>query len=71
RYFKQIIITFSSRPIYSTYVRLPGTNTPIPTQILETTKLYPYFADIIDAIDSTHINCHPSAADCNVTCDRK
>jgi hypothetical protein len=71
RYFKRILITFSSHPIYSTYVRLPDADTPIPPQIVEMTKLYPYFANVIGTIDSTHINFHPSAADHDATHDRK
>jgi hypothetical protein len=71
RYFKCILITFSSRPIYSTYVWLPDADTPIPPQIVETMKLYLYFANVISAIDSTHINCHPSAADRDAAHDRK
>jgi hypothetical protein len=69
RYFKHILITFSSYPIYSTYVWLPDTDTLIPPQIVETMKLYLYFANIIGAIDGTHINCHPSAADRDATCN--
>jgi hypothetical protein len=71
RYFKRILIAFSSCPIYSTYVQLPDTDTPIPPQIVETMKLYPYFANVISAIDSMHINCHPSAADRDATHDCK
>ena len=71
RYFKWILIAFSSHPIYSTYVRLPNAETPIPAQILETTKLFPYFANVIGAIDGTHIACHPSAADRDAARDCK
>jgi len=71
RYFKPILIAFSSRPIYSTYIRLPDADTLIPPQIVEMTKLYPYFRNVIGAIDGTHINCHPSAADRDAVRDCK
>jgi len=71
RYFKCILIAFSSCPIYSTYVRLLDADTLIPPQIVETTKLYPYFTNVIGAIDGTHINCHPSAADHDAARDCK
>ncbi|KAG2745670.1 hypothetical protein P692DRAFT_20667953, partial [Suillus brevipes Sb2] len=44
KYFKQIFIAFSSHPIYSTYIRLLNADSLIPSQIIETRKLYPYFA---------------------------
>jgi hypothetical protein len=71
RYFKCILIAFSSHSIYSTYIQLPNADTPIPPQIVETMKLYPYFANVIGAIDGMHINCHPSAADRDAARDCK
>jgi hypothetical protein len=65
--FKQI---FQAHPkcillllIYPLYVRLPDTDSPIPLEIQQQPKFYPYFADTIGAIDGTHIACHPSAKD--------
>ncbi|KAG2030934.1 hypothetical protein BDR03DRAFT_836450, partial [Suillus americanus] len=71
KYFKRILITFSSQPIYTTYVRLPSPQAPTPPTILKTRKFYLYFADVISAINGTHIACHPTASDCHPARDRK
>jgi len=71
RYFKRILIAFSSHPIYPTYVRLPDAQAPVPPKILSSAKFNPYFANVIGAIDGTHIACHPSAADRQASRDRK
>jgi len=61
RYFKEMLNTFSSPPIYSKYVKLPRANDPIPPTIHNNPKFYPFFEGTIGAIDGTHIACTPSA----------
>ncbi|KAJ8586023.1 hypothetical protein M405DRAFT_709771, partial [Rhizopogon salebrosus TDB-379] len=72
KYFKQILVAFSSPPIYTAYVQLPDAESPPPLEITQNTKFYPFFAHAIGAIDGTHIACHhPSAQDRDAAHDRK
>ena len=71
RYFHNILIFFSSVPFYNDQIKLPSADAPIPPEILNNTKFYPFFKDTLGAIDSTHINCCPSAMDRQATRDRK
>jgi DDE superfamily endonuclease len=50
---------FSSPPFYTEYVQLPKVNDPIPPQVQLNPKRYPFFKDVIGAIDGTHIICSP------------
>ncbi|OAX40966.1 hypothetical protein K503DRAFT_668163, partial [Rhizopogon vinicolor AM-OR11-026] len=63
KYFKRILFAFSSPPIYTTYVRLPDADSPLPPQIVQNRKFFPFFANAIGAIDGTHIPCHPFRED--------
>ncbi|KAI0273026.1 hypothetical protein BGY98DRAFT_891554, partial [Russula aff. rugulosa BPL654] len=60
KYFRQILFTLSSAPFYTRYVFLPSDITPIPDEIRNNSKFYPFFADALGAIDGTHIRCCPS-----------
>ncbi len=60
-YFKTILHALSSPPIYSKYVCLPTANTPTLIEIQNNPKFYPFFQDVVGAIDRTHIPCNPSA----------
>jgi DDE superfamily endonuclease len=71
RYFRRMLIFFSLAPFYNNYVKLPSADAPIPPEILNNTKFYPFFKDTLGAIDGTHINCCPSAADRQSSRDRK
>ena len=51
---------FSSNPFYDSQVRLPTASDPIPPEICNNPKRYPFFKDVIGALDWTHINCSPS-----------
>jgi len=55
----------------SLYVQLPSANSPTPPEVLQNPKYYPYFTNIIGAIDSIHIICHPSGKDHNAAHDHK
>lgn len=71
RYFKKMLVAFSSPPIYSKYVKLPCDDDPIHPSIHNNHKFYPFFEDAIGAIDGTHIACAPSAEDRDASCNHK
>jgi hypothetical protein len=52
-------------------VNPPDADTPIPPEIRESPKFYPFFYGALGAIDGTHIMCISSAADCDATRNRK
>lgn len=49
----------SSPPFYTKCVYLPLDTTPIPDEIQDNPKLYPFFKGALGAIDDTHINVAP------------
>lgn len=53
---------FLSPPFYTTYVHLPEPQDPIPSEILNNPKFFPYFKDALGAIDGSHIAIAPPAA---------
>jgi len=71
RYFKEMLNTFSSPPIYSKYVKLPCADDPIPPTIHNNPKFYPFFEGAIGAINGTHIACTPSADERDACRNRK
>jgi DDE superfamily endonuclease len=71
RYFRQILFTLSSAPFYTRYVFLPSDITPIPDEIRNNSKFYPFFAGALGAIDGTHIRCCPSVPERQSARNRK
>jgi hypothetical protein len=71
RYFLKMLLFFSSAPFYNDHVKLPCADAPIPPEIQNNPKLYPFFKDTLCAIDGTHINCCPSPADQQAARNRK
>jgi len=63
RYFQEVLFTLSLPPFYTKYIYLPSDTTPVPDEIQKNPKFYPFFDGAIGAIDGTHINCCPSAAE--------
>lgn len=61
----------SSGTFYNHFVKLPGTNAPIPNHIQSNPKLFPFFQNVLGALDGTHINCFTSAVDRHTARDRK
>ena len=61
RYFKEMLFAFSSPGIYSKYVRLPSSDTPLHPSICDNPRHFSFFQDMIGAINGTHITCIPSA----------
>jgi len=62
---------FSSDPFYNDHVKLPLEDAPVPPEILNNPKFHPFFDDTLGAMDSTHFNCCPSAAEQQALRDRK
>lgn len=56
-----MLLFFSSPPFYTDLVHLPRADDPIPSEIANNPKFYPFFKDAVGAIDGTHINCTPTA----------
>jgi hypothetical protein len=48
---------FSSTPFYSKYVTLPSCTAPVPPKIAGNSKFFPYFKDILSALNGTHLPC--------------
>ena len=61
----------SSPPFYSKYIHLPNSNSPTPQEISSNPKYYPFFKDVIGALDGTHVPCSPLAEECEAYCNRK
>jgi hypothetical protein len=61
----------SSPPFYTAYVHLPNADAPVPAEIRQNTKWFPYFQMVLGAIDGTHIPCTPSANDRALARNRK
>ena len=58
-----MLIYFSSVPFYTDNVHLPHDHFPIPPEIQENTKFFPFFKDTLGAVDGTHINCNATTTD--------
>src|ERR1700683_3309105 len=56
-----MLCIFSSYPFYTKYVLLPTADDPVPSEICENPKLWPYFKDALGALDSSHIHSSPPA----------
>jgi hypothetical protein len=71
RYFRHILDIVSSTLFYTKWVMLPTIDDPVPPHILENPKWFPFFENAIGAMDATHIDCCPSAADRAASHNRK
>ena len=71
RYFRKILQAVSSGPFYAKYVRLPGVDDSISSYISGQKRFTPWFNNAIGAMDGTHINSCPSAADRHASRNRK
>ncbi|KAF8152453.1 hypothetical protein B0H34DRAFT_631541, partial [Crassisporium funariophilum] len=69
--FCTVLYALSLPPFYTTYVRLPTINDPIPFEIATNPKFFPFFQDAIGAMDGTHINCCPGGDERHLARDRK
>lgn len=66
-----VLNALSTGPFYQKYVQLPAPDAPVPPFIANNPKFFPFFCNAIGAIDGTHINCCPSAADRHAARNRK
>ena len=46
---------FSSPPFYTYHVKIPTVDDPVPPEIQQNPKFWPYFNDALGAIDGSHI----------------
>ncbi|THU90175.1 hypothetical protein K435DRAFT_602516, partial [Dendrothele bispora CBS 962.96] len=70
-HFRNILDALSSPGFYNKHVCLPTVDAPVPIEISANRKWFPFFKDVLGAIDGTHINCCPSAAERQAARDRK
>lgn len=66
-----MLAAFSSPPFFTTFVRLPKADDPVPPEIANNPKFYPYFANALGALDGTHIACSPPALERDRSRNRK
>src|ERR1700733_10773091 len=59
RYFRHMLLIFSSHPFYMRYICLPDAGDPIPHEICKNPKFWLYFKDAIGALDGSHIHSAP------------
>ncbi|KAF7318629.1 putative transposase [Mycena chlorophos] len=67
----KILDILCSPEFYNAYVRLPGVDDPPPRAIRDNPKWWPFFENVLGAIDGTHIACTPSKEDIHAARDRK
>jgi len=69
-----MLFIFSSHPFYTKYVCLPSIDDPVLPKIYDNPKFWPYFKDIIGAINGSHIhsvsplNEQSASQNCLFTC---
>lgn len=56
-----MVIFFSSPPFYTANVSLPKVGDPCPPEIRNNSKFWPFFKDVLGAVDGSHIHCSPPA----------
>ena len=66
-----MLVFFSSAQFYTHSVKLPPIGAPVPPEIWDNPKYYPFFKDALGAINGTHINCSASAEMRQAACDSK
>ena len=71
RYFLQMLMFFLSPPFYTDNVKLLLEGAPTPPEIRNNPKFYHFFKDVLGAIDGSHINSCPSAAERQANRDQK
>ena len=71
RYFIQTLSILSVGRFYMKCVCLPWIDDPPPDFIWRNPKFWPFFSNAIGAMDGTHINCCPSAAEHQAARNRK
>src|ERR1700683_3716367 len=54
-----MLFIFSLHPFYTNQVILPTAGDPVPPEIREEPKFWPYFKDAVGALDGSHIHSAP------------
>jgi hypothetical protein len=60
-YFRRMVLVLSSPPFYTRHIQLPGNNDLCPPEIHNNLKFWPFFEDVLGALDGSHIQCSPPA----------
>lgn len=71
RHFKKILDGLTLSGFYGRHVHLPTSSSPTPTEIYTNLKWFPWFRNVLGAIDGTHLPCCPPAAELHTARDRK
>ncbi|KIN97333.1 hypothetical protein M404DRAFT_90264, partial [Pisolithus tinctorius Marx 270] len=73
RYFHKMVTIFASEPFYSKHVSLPfaSSTTTVHPKIMQSHRFWPYFKDVISAINGSHIPTSLPLHDCTAYCNRK
>ena len=58
-----MVAIFTSLPFYAHYMQQPTADHPTPCQIRSNCKFFPFFCDVIGAIDGCHFPCTPPSLD--------
>jgi hypothetical protein len=58
-----MLFIFSSHSFYAEHVCLPTADTPVPPEIRNNPKYWPYFKDALGALDGSHIHSAPPIND--------
>ena len=57
--------------VYNAYIKFPTTDTPTAIEIASNEKFFPFFKDVLGAIDGSHLLVHPLASERARYRDRK
>ncbi|KIM59389.1 hypothetical protein SCLCIDRAFT_90533, partial [Scleroderma citrinum Foug A] len=69
-YFHKMVIIFSSAPFYTTYVHMPAPD-KVQAEIWSNPRFWPYFKDVIGALDGSHIHAAPVSMERSAFQNRK
>jgi hypothetical protein len=70
-HFQYMLCTFSSHPFYPKYVHLLTADDPVSPIICENSKFWPYFKDVLGALDGSHIHSSPPLNECAASQNHK
>ncbi|EIW59828.1 uncharacterized protein TRAVEDRAFT_100853, partial [Trametes versicolor FP-101664 SS1] len=71
KYFKKMLLAFSSPPFYTTYVHLPEEHEPTPTPIYNDPRYHPFLDHALGAADGSHIATAPPSEERSASRNRK
>ncbi|KIM54417.1 hypothetical protein SCLCIDRAFT_36183, partial [Scleroderma citrinum Foug A] len=71
RYFHKMVKIFASEPFYSRYISFASSTISTHPKIINNYCFWPYFKDVIGAIDGSHIPASPPQCDRAIYHNRK